>query len=150
MGRPGELGIGLAPPFLFLFSLPGWHGTPFAKCVCCATSLRLTRQEQEENNSTLLNKSVGLYETMGKKQVTCPFCPKTLPLWWQTKGGKKRTGWEAMRQHVMDHHEDEAKRAGFFDDEEEPQQEEEVTWEDHEIDPDDRMAWETMQFFSGG
>lgn len=86
---------------------------------------------------------------MGKK-LKCKFCDTEIGLWRTTKKGKKRNGWGAMREHVVNHHRDEAIAMGLFEVQEpEPEPEgcpEPETYEEE----NDRMAWETIQYLSRG
>jgi len=43
-------------------------------------------------------------------RVKCRYCSWSRPVWWTARDGKKRNGFDALREHMSDAHKDE-----FFD-----------------------------------
>ncbi len=88
---------------------------------------------------------------MSDKRVHCKYCDVSYPLWYRTKGGKNKSGWHSLYNHVATVHEEEAIRDGILSREEEPEEEGWEGWEAELEDGDgDPQSWEMMQLYSGG
>ena len=48
--------------------------------------------------------SFEIIKAPGRSRVTCRHCEWSRPAWWTTRGGKRVTGWDALRRHMVDEH----------------------------------------------
>jgi len=44
---------------------------------------------------------------MNPRRVKCRYCEWSRPVWWTTKEGKKRNGFDALSEHMPDFHAEE-------------------------------------------